>query len=134
MPETNKASIVVSADTSGFEEAMEDIKDTTEQFGHVFAATMRQAVLSGRDLDDTLRSIALRFADLALGKALAPLENAVADLVGSAMGAAFPPASRHSTTTTSSNITLNVTTPDAAGFGRSQSQLTTMLARAVAQG
>ncbi|GIL03334.1 MAG: hypothetical protein BroJett030_32330 [Alphaproteobacteria bacterium] len=130
----NDAPIVIRADTSGYDAAMRDIARSTEQFGRVFAATMRRAVLSGRDLDDTLRSVALRFADLALGRALAPIESAIGGLLSGAfaghsgatpaVGAAPAPA----------NIVFNVTTPDVAGFAKSQAQVSAMLARAVRHG
>ena len=136
MPNAHEPSIVVSADTSGFETAMRDIAATTEQFGHVFGATMRRAVLSGRDLDDTLRSIALRFADLTLARSLSPIENALSGMLGGLVSGLVKPGSGSSdrAASTVSKVIFNVTSPDAAGFSRSEAQISALLARAVGRG
>lgn len=131
MPSTTDAPISVSADTSGFDEAMRDIAASTEQFGRVFTSTMSRVALSGRDLDDTLKSIAMRFADMALGQALSPLENAVSNLIGGFAGggaAAAQPAAA------APSIVVNVATQDANGFNQSQGQIAAALARAVSLG
>jgi phage-related minor tail protein len=132
MPSNAEAPIVISADTTGFDEAMRDISASTEQFGRIFASTMSRAVLSGRDLDDTLRSIALRFADLALSKALSPLENAVSNLIGGLAGGAAQ--ANPSSGPALPQIVFNVATQDAGSFGQSQGQIAALLARAVGLG
>ena len=130
---TEQAPIRVTADTSGFDAAMADMAKSTEAFGRIFAGTMSRAVISGRDLDDTLRSIALRFADMALGKALAPLENALSGLAGGLFsGAAAPAGSGLAPAAT--KIVFNVASQDSASFAKSEGQITAMLARAVGRG
>jgi len=132
---TEQAPIRVTADTSGFEAAMADMAKSTEAFGRIFAGTMSRAVLSGRDLDDTLRSIALRFADLALGKALAPLENALSGLVGGLLsGAGQGAATGTGLASAATRIVFNVASQDSASFAKSEGQITAMLARAVGRG
>jgi hypothetical protein len=129
------APIRIDADTSGYEQAMQRITATTGRFGEAFSRSMRDAVLSGRDLDDTLRGLALRFSALALNEAFRPLDNLVGSLVsglaaplgGQGAGTAFAAGSP-------SNVIFNVQTPDAASFSRSQGQIATMLARVVARG
>lgn len=134
MTATGDAPITIVADTSGFDEAMRDMAASAEQFGRVFSAAMSRAVVSGRDLDDTLRAIALRFADLALGRALSPLENAVSGLFANLAPALSNGASAAAAPTSPPRITFNVNSPDVAGFGKSQAQIAAMLARAVGRG
>lgn len=135
MPLANEAPIVVSADVSGFDAAMREISQSAERFGDVFASTMRRAVISGRDLDDTLRDIALRFADLALGQALAPIENALSALVAGAFSGLAQAASGADTAAAAlPSIVFNVTSPDVSGFAKSQNQISALLARAVSRG
>lgn len=179
----------VSADTAQFNESMQALRDSTQDFGKVFTSTITQSIRDGRGLSDTLRSLGQRLSELALNKALKPLEstfdNFLGSLVGQAggqilssnstgatspipfarggvvssatpfnfgsrlgvMGEAGPeaimPLKRgadgslgvvSSAGTSSPNIVFNIQTNDAASFRKSEGQITTMLARAVARG
>lgn len=85
--------VTLDADTRAYEAAMKAAQDSTRQFGNVFVSTIRSAVMSGKSLEDTLRSLALRMSTIALDKALAPVENALAAALNAAVaGAAGMPA------------------------------------------
>lgn len=88
-----KVVVGVSADTTGFDAAMESLTDATERFGEVFASTISRSIQSGKSFEDILRSIGKRFSDLALKKALDPVENLFSGLLGSFVGGgSFPSA------------------------------------------
>lgn len=132
--------IRIDADTSGYEAAMRSIAASTEQFGRVFSSSLRGAVLSGRSFDETLASIAQRISGLALNQAFAPLDA----LVGSLFSAGgFSPSQSsgsdgrrgsESIVSKIASIVFNVQSPDVAGFRKSETQISSMLARAVARG
>jgi len=188
----------VSADTSQFDAAMKDLTEATQGFGQIFSSTISRSIKSGKNFEDTIRSIGRRFADLALNQALKPVEDFFSNFLGSVvagagtgisgtsipgfangsafsngsvmpfarggvvssptpfnfgsrlgvMGEAGPeaimPLSRgadgklgvaaQSGNAKSVNVVFNVTTNDAASFKKSEGQITTMLARAVARG
>jgi hypothetical protein len=127
--------IRVSAEVSAYEAAMREISASTARFGEVFAASMRGAALSGRDFDDTLRSIALRISSMALSKAFQPLDDLMGSLVSGALGqAGGQGTSSAGPGQRGANITFNVQSPDAAGFRKSENQIASMLARAVGRG
>ena len=123
----DRTPIRITADTSEFDAAMRDMSVGAEQFGNLLSGALRQAVVSGNDLDDTLRRIVLRLADGPAGRALAPLESALGSALGALVSGARP-------ATSGSNITLNVNAQDAASFRKSEGQLSAMLARLVARG
>jgi len=80
---TSEVVVDVSADTTEFDYAMQSLNDATKDFGSVFSSTISRAITSGKSLDDTIRSIGQRFADLALNSALKPLEGVFDNLLGS---------------------------------------------------
>ena len=104
----------------------------------IFASSLRVAAISGRDFDDTLRSIALRISSLALNKAFQPLDDLFGSLISSVgqsiLSGSPASASPVAPQSRSASIVFNVQTPDAAGFRKSESQISSMLARAVARG
>jgi hypothetical protein len=133
MNEPRELPVRIDADISGFERAMADISASTKSFAGTFASSMAQAALSGRDLDDALRAVALRIASLSLERALAPLEGLIASGLAGAVSpqtAAAPlqPQQR------SMSLVMNVQASDAASFRKSEAQISTLLARAVSRG
>ena len=77
--------VSVSADTQRFDVTMQALKDSTEDFGRVFSSTIRSSIISGRGLEDSIRSIGSRLSELALNQAIKPLENIFSNLLGSAV-------------------------------------------------
>lgn len=84
----NKVIVGVEADTTRFDDAMQDLTNTTKNFGNVFSSTIRRSIQTGRSFEDTIRSIGKRFADIALNKAFAPVENLFGNILGSLVGSA----------------------------------------------
>ena len=140
-------------DLSGLDDALADASRMAERFGASLTSALRDVALEGRSLEDALRGVAARMADAALDRALAPLEKGASNLLGQLaqglVGAvagglaggtaradgfggagpgAFPPAPAPAA------VTLNVSTPDAASFARSEGQIAAMLARTAARG
>jgi hypothetical protein len=133
MEQKDSQTIRIEADVSGFDAAMRSISQSTESFARLFASSMSAAVISGRDFDDTLRSIAMRASALSLSQAFRPLE----DLAGRLVSGGFPGGSGEGgagSGVRGSTINFNVQANDAASFRKSESQIATMLARAVARG
>lgn len=129
-------------DTTGFENALNDMSKLTEDFGRIFTSTIKSAVISGNSLEDSLRSIALRISALALNKSLAPLESLVGSFIGnltnSVLGTSSGDGSPIGFGTQSgaapTNIAFNVNATNAASFNQSEGQISALLARAVARG
>lgn len=129
-------------DTSGFENALNDMSRLTEDFGRIFTSTIKSAVISGNSLEDSLRSIALRISGLALNKSLAPLESLVGSFVGNLANSVLGPSSGGGSPlgiglqsgAAPTNIAFNVNATDATSFAQSEGQISALLARAVARG
>lgn len=86
--ESQSLTVTLDADTRAFDAAMKAAQDTTRQFGSTFVSTIRSAVISGKSLEDTLRSLAMRMSTMALNKALAPVENALSAALNAAIAGA----------------------------------------------
>ncbi len=136
----NPQPIRIDADTSGFDAAIRDISNSTRAFSRVFATSLRDAAFSGRDLDNTLRSIALRISGLALDKAFAPLDGLLSSALSGALSGLSPPASSSPAggaglpATRPLSVVMNVNAADAASFRKSETQISALLARAVNRG
>ena len=174
--------VPIEADLSGLDGALDGLTRESKRFASAFSSAVRGAVVDGKSLDDTLRTLALRISSIALSSALKPLESAASGVFQSlgstlvqsvgtitpfanggvvdrttmfaaggglgVMGEAGPeailPLSRGPDGRLgvrgaggrggAVNVTFNVSTPDVAGFRRSEGQLSAMLARTVARG
>ncbi len=126
--------IRIEADVSGFDAAMRSISQSTESFGRLFASSMTAAVISGRDFDDTLRSIALRASALALSQAFRPLESLAGNLLSGALAGGAGDGGTGGGIMRGSTINFNVQANDAASFRKSEAQIAALLARTVARG
>jgi hypothetical protein len=106
-----------------------------------------EALFGGARLSDAVRGAALELSRAALKAAATPageaigrgaggvVSGALAALTGAAAGGATAtPAPAAPLAAAGMSVTMNVTTPDAAGFRRSQSQVAAALARAVKRG
>ena len=130
---------------------LRDLESLSRRFSTAFTAAMTSAVRDGRSLDDTLKGLALRLSNVALSAGMKPLERLLATgldaLVSSGVGAltggvgAGPSfaggidATRSpvvpAPTLSPGGVTVNIQTPDASSFARSQTQVSMALARAV---
>ncbi|WP_306118128.1 MULTISPECIES: phage tail tape measure protein [unclassified Roseitalea] len=72
--------IGVDWDFSGAEQAFKALEDRARGFASTITNALKGAVIQGRSLEDTLRRIALAFADRALDAGLKPLQTMLAGL------------------------------------------------------
>ena len=140
-------------DLRSLDDALSEASRMAERFGAALTGALREIALEGRSLEDSLRSVALRMADTALNAALDPLEKGASNLLGqlaSGLVASLAGPAAASLADGASGaighggvgpgalvpapVTLNVSTPDAASFRRSEGQIAAMLARTARRG
>jgi hypothetical protein len=130
----------LSLETARLRNDMAGLNHLAEGFGQTIVRSFAGAIIQGRKLSDVLKGLALSLAGQALSSALKPLGNIAGDVLG---GLASSPvlaagAARSSVSAPAapalSNVTINISTPDAASFRQSQSQVASVVARAVARG
>ena len=143
----------ITADSSGLREALGDLERMSQRFGNAFGTALKSAAVDARQFDDVLRDLALRMSTIALDAAVEPLERGVSSVLGglansvagalvgnsSAPVSGVPfstrgPSSPFATRSAPGPVTLNVTTPDAASFRRSEGQIAALLARTAMRG
>jgi phage-related minor tail protein len=125
---------------------------STTAFASAMTKAFAQATTGGKQFDDVLKSLALRLSSLAVTQAFKPFAKGVAggfgDLFGGLLGggsltpmSATMPLSRGPDGALGAggpsappNITVQIATPDAASFRRSEAYITGQIARAVARG
>ncbi|MGO4449371.1 phage tail tape measure protein [Phyllobacterium sp. TAF24] len=90
---TEKTTVQIDADTSGFEKALSDLQAHSDQFGRALSGSLKSAALSGKDLGDVLRQLGKSMLDMALTEGMKPLQglgsSMFSDLLG-ALGGAKP--------------------------------------------
>ena len=135
--------VAVNADTEGLKRALDGAGVLGERFAGRLVSAFGQIVVGGKSVDDTLKGLALSLSKLALNEALKPLQSAFSSGVGSlfsgltnslvsgATGAASPLPRAGAAQPRGVNVNFQVTSPDVAGFKRSETQVTAMLSRAI---
>jgi phage-related minor tail protein len=81
-----EVSVTISADTAPFAAALRNLEQLSQSFGAQLNGAMKSAVVSGRDLDDTLRKIGLNLAGMALSQGLKPLQSLTGSLFSTLLG------------------------------------------------
>jgi phage-related minor tail protein len=76
----------VEADTEPFRAALDDLQELSESFGRQLTSALKSAVVSGKDLDDILWSVALNLAGMALNQGLQPLQALTGNFFSSILG------------------------------------------------
>lgn len=84
--EQGAVTVRLDADTRPFAEALADLDRLSGAFGSQLTGALRDAVVSGRSLDDVLRRIGMNLASMALGEGLKPLSGLFSKLIGSLFG------------------------------------------------
>ncbi|HWJ72120.1 MAG TPA: phage tail tape measure protein [Kaistia sp.] len=84
----DELSVKVSADTSGFRAALDDLAKRADSFSGAIGKAFTGAVTGGKDFEDVLKSLALRLSSIALGAALKPIESGVGGLLSGIVGQA----------------------------------------------
>lgn len=80
----------VRADTSALEASLENLRVLAAGFGTQLTSALRSATVGGRDLDDTLRRLALNLAGMALTQGLRPLSGLLSGLFSGMVGSVTP--------------------------------------------
>ena len=70
-------------------ETMADLEARSQRFGSALTGALRSATSGGKGLDDVLKGLANRLADVALSAGLKPLESLIGNAVGGALNAAL---------------------------------------------
>jgi hypothetical protein len=129
--------------------AFDRLELSARQAGAAMTAAFASAGAEGRKLEDVLRNVGARLGEMALQSGGQLASNLLtgglsAALTGVASGgfggfaetasgaSAFSPASGAASRALS--VTMNIATPDAESFQRSEAQVSAALARAVARG
>lgn len=104
---------------------------SARQFASVMTRAFAQAVSSGKQFDDVLKRVALSLSKLALQEAFKPLAQEAAGGFGDDESPSFMGGGVMSA---ASSINVQIATPDADSFRRSEAYVTGQIARAVARG
>lgn len=177
MPDDDRMVVAVDIDMRSINAAFDQLEARSKSLGSVLTASLKSAVLAGKDLDDVLRSLALSLSGRVLNASLKPLagllDSAFAGLggalapilpfakggvvggptafaagggigvMGEAGAEAILPLARGpdgrlgvaaASGAAQMPVIINVTTPDASSFRKSEAQITAMLARTVGRG
>jgi phage-related minor tail protein len=141
---------------------MRDLELSTERFGQTLSKVLAQGIARGRNFEDILKSIGQKFVEMSLRTAFKPIEGLFGGLFNNVLktftgglteggglsglfgglfgGGASVAASGGMAPTLNGgapagpSITMNISTPDADSFRRSEAQVSAALARAVARG
>ena len=139
-----------------FQREMQKATMVAEGFGRAMTRAFDSAVVRGRDFSDVLRSLALQLSSMAIGAALKPIGQGLGNLLEQAIAQPFASAGSIATPSyfplggmageprggaelpqveaRAPTVTVNISTPDAASFRRSEAYLSGTIARAVARG
>lgn len=78
--------VAIEADTSGFDKALLDLQNRSDQFGRSLTNALKTATTSGKGLDDVLRQLGLNLASTALDAGLKPLQGMASSLFSGLLG------------------------------------------------
>jgi len=82
----DELSVRITADTSAFTASLEGLAKQADGFSGAISRAFRDAVVGGKEFDDILKGLALRFSTLALNAALKPIENGIGSLLSGLVG------------------------------------------------
>jgi len=149
---TQAVTLTVAADTQGLQQGLDDAARTGQQFARVLATSFTDVAVRGRGVGDVLSGLAAKLSQLAVQAAFKPLEMGLGQIFQGLLGGADPFAggtagiipfgSAGASAASGSGaallraapIIVNVTTPDAESFQRSETQIAAMVARAASLG
>ncbi|QPC87218.1 phage tail tape measure protein [Mesorhizobium sp. NBSH29] len=78
--------VSINADTAPFEVALKNLEKLSQGFGAQLTSALKGAVVSGRDLDDVLRRVAMNLAGMALSQGMQPLQSLTGSVLSKIMG------------------------------------------------
>ena len=138
----------VSRELSDVSLELERVGDLADSVGRSLSNAFRGAITDGRSLRGVLAEVSAAFADIALKAALQPVGTLISSGVetlfnGLNPALGMPPAAPAAAALSqvaaqaaggATNVTFNVTSPDARSFVASEAELSAMLLRAVRRG
>ncbi|AYD00237.1 phage tail tape measure protein [Neorhizobium sp. NCHU2750] len=84
---TASETLSTASDLSG---VMADLEARSQRFGAALTGALKSATTGGKGLDDVLKGLANRLADITLSAGLKPLESLLGNAVGSLIGSVTP--------------------------------------------
>jgi lambda family phage tail tape measure protein len=78
--------VAIRADTGPFQLALESLEKLSGNFGSQLSGALKNAAVSGRELDDVLRRVGLNLAGMALSQGLKPLQSLAGSLFSGLLG------------------------------------------------
>jgi phage-related minor tail protein len=82
----DELSVRITADTSAFTASLEGLAKQADGFSGVISRAFREAIVGGKEFDDILKGLALRFSTMALNAALKPIESGIGSLLSGLVG------------------------------------------------
>ncbi|MFI5409870.1 phage tail tape measure protein [Kaistia sp. UC242_56] len=82
----DELSVRITADTSAFTASLDGLAKQADGFSGAISRAFRDAVVGGKEFDDILRNLALRFSTMALNAALKPIESGIGGLLSGLVG------------------------------------------------
>lgn len=162
MAEDGQIVVNVAVEASALRRELTEAERLSRRFGSALGDALEAGIVRGASLSDVLKGLASRLSEIALSAALKPVESAFGSLFSgltrgvlggvspvSGSGLAAPAglqASLGAQSSVASNVSsaaagvaaspvvVNIATPDAESFRRSEAQVSAALARAVARG
>jgi len=143
----------LSATLDGLQARTDGLAIGANSFSSAMAKAFTDATSGGKQFDDVLKSLALRLSNLTVTQAFKPFAGGVSGGLGEFFGgssalaaqvgavSAAPGAAPAGVSNAPAaapapgpNVTVQIATPDAASFRRSEAYVTGQIARAVARG
>ncbi len=87
MAEQENMTVMIDADMSAFDRALNELQKRSNTFGSSLTSAMKDSILSGKQLDDVLRQLAGNMASMALTSGLKPLQGMMSGLFSGVLGA-----------------------------------------------
>ena len=85
-PPIDELSVRITADTSAFTASLDGLAKQADGFSGAISRAFRDAVVGGKEFDDILKGLALRFSTMALNAALKPIESGIGGLLSGLVG------------------------------------------------
>lgn len=82
----DELSVRITADTSAFTASLDGLAKQADGFSGTISRAFRDAVVGGKEFDDILKNLALRFSTMALNAALKPIESGIGGLLSGLVG------------------------------------------------
>ncbi|WEK48501.1 MAG: phage tail tape measure protein [Candidatus Kaistia colombiensis] len=82
----DELSVRITADTSAFTASLEGLARQADGFSGAVSRAFREAVVGGKEFDNILKGLALRFSTIALNAALKPIESGIGSLLSGLVG------------------------------------------------